>query len=263
MALRKRILGITGLIVIALILSLYFISHTIVLNSFSELEEQHVEQNVERARSAIQDDISDIDTMTYDWAAWDDTYTFIENKNEEYIKSNLVDETFTGSRLNLILYIDREGSIVYGKMYDLVNRMEVPIPESLKKMVKNPFFQHNRVDSSLKGIIILPEGPMLIASRPILTSDEKGPIRGSILMGRYLDDAEVEHLSEATHVPISIYRLNDPEKPQDFEDALSELCEQQIFVQSVNEKSVAGYTFLNDISGKPALIVKIEMPRDI
>ena len=37
----------------------------------------------------------------------------------------------------------------------------------------------------------------------------------------------------------------------------------EIFVQRLNERFITGYTILKDIYGKPVLLVKVDMPRDI
>src|SRR5438552_1909332 len=62
-------------------------------------------------------------------------------------------------------------------------------------------------------------GAMLIVSRPILTSDYTGPIRGTLIMGRYLDAAEVERLAQVTHLSLTIEAPGDPAAPSDLRAA--------------------------------------------
>jgi sensor domain CHASE-containing protein len=88
------------------------ISEIIFLESFTSLEEQDTLQNIERVRNALLAELKSFDNFIFDWAAWDDTYEFVQNGNQEYIESNLVDETFIGSEINLIMYIDESGEIV-------------------------------------------------------------------------------------------------------------------------------------------------------
>jgi sensor domain CHASE-containing protein len=101
MSLRKKTLIIIGSTIISLIVILYATSRIILLGSFVELEEQNTSRNVERALNALSNELSILDATNSDWALWDDTYTFIEDADEDYIQSNLVDGTFTGLRLNL------------------------------------------------------------------------------------------------------------------------------------------------------------------
>ncbi len=269
MKLRKRTLIAIGVTFACLVLMLYLVSRVILLGSFAELEEQYARRDVERVLSALSDELAALDTMVFDWAAWDDTYTFIEDANEEYIVSNLVDETFTSPRLNLMLFINSSGQIVFGKGFDLDNEEEISVPQSLQEhLTDDALLRHPDTESSIAGIVLLPEGPLLVASRPILTSEEEGPLRGTMIMGRYLDSAEVERLAEITHVSLSVRRSDDEQMPPDFQAARAAISpsfpqEASVFVQPLSAESVAGYALLNDIYGEPNLMLRVDMPREI
>ncbi len=269
MTIRKKTLIAIGATFASMVLVLYFVSRVILLGSFAELEEQYACRDVERAQSALFDELAALDTMVFDWAAWDDTYTFIKDANEEYIQSNLVDETFISIRLDLILFINSSGQIVFGKGFDLHNEEEIPIPQSLQEhLTDDGLLRHPDTDSSITGIVLLPEGPILVASRPILTSEEEGPIRGTMIMGRYLDSTEVERLAGITHVSLTLRRFDETQMPPDFQAARAALASSfpqavPVFVQPLSAESVAGYTLLKDIYGEPGLVLRVDMPRDI
>jgi len=266
MTLRKKVLIIIAATFLSLIVILYLASQIILLNSFNELEEQHTHQNVERALDALSHDFSSLEALAGDWAAWDDTYAFIEDANDEYVQSNLVYGTFTELRLNFMLFINSSGRTVFSKAFDLHNEEEIPIPESLQKHLSGNDFllTHPDTESSIAGIILLPEEPMLIASQPILPSEDEGPIRGTLIMGRYLDAVEIERLAEITHLSLIMHRFDDPQMPPDFQAAHSSLSEEApILARPLDEQSIAGYALLKDIYGKPSLVLRVDMPRDI
>lgn len=266
MKLRMKTLIIVGVMIVSMVAALYGVSQIILLNSFEELEEQYASENVERALAALSDELSVLDDTTYDWAAWDDTYNFIEDVNEYYIESNLVDETFTLLRLNIMLYVNSSDQIVFRKAFDLQKDEEIPVPESLLEHIQpgSLLLEHPDLESSVTGIVPLPEGPMLIASRPILTSEDEGPIRGTLIMGRYLDSEEVSRLAEVTHLSLTLWGLDGPGLPGDIESAKLSLSEDKpIHVQPIGRETVAGYALLEDVYGEPVLILKADMPRDI
>lgn len=266
MKLRKKAPIIIGVTFVVMIVFLYATSRIVLLGSFAELEKQNARQNVERALSALSEGLSALDAMAYDWAAWDDTYAFIEDPNDDYIESNLVDGTFTGLRLNFMLFINSSGQTVFSKGFDLHDEKEIPVPQSLQKDLSpnNSLRRHPDKESSIKGIVSLPEGPMLIASRPILTSEDEGPIRGALITGRYLDDAEIKRLAEITHLSLTVRRFDDSQMLPDFQAAVSSVPgETPILVRPLSEQSIAGYVLLKDIYGKPILILRADMPRDI
>jgi len=104
----------------------------------------------------------------------------------------------------------------------------------------------------------------MVASRPILTSEREGPIRGTLIMGRFLNSAEISRLGETTELTLSVHPPGDSNTPPIFKNALSSPpAEPPINVFPVNQDLVAGYTLINDIYGKPGLLLKVELPRSI
>ena len=200
MTLRRKILISAGLVFVSLIAILYFVTQSLLMHSFTNLEEKSAQDNVERAVNALNNDLQSLATVTSDWAAWDDTYAFIENANQDFAESNLGDSTFTTLRLNLVLFINSSGEIVYSKAFDLANKQETAVPQALPGYLNPGGLLATRLDpqSITRGIILLPEEPLLFASHPILTSDGKGPVRGTLILGRYLDDSEIGRLAEQT-----------------------------------------------------------------
>lgn len=269
MTLYKKTLFIVALTLVILIALLYGISQITIRIGFEQLEEDNTRQNVQRALSILSREISDLDSVTSDWASWDDTYNFIEDTNTDYIETNLVEGTFVALRLNLILYIDSSGNVGFSKAFDIQSKEEIPVPQSLLEYISPDglLLLHPPTENSVAGILSLPENPILIASRPILTSEEEGPIRGTLIMGRYLDDVEVQRLSKFTYLSLTIQSIEDLQMPSDFEAVYTSLYESPyespIVVRPLTAESVAGYALLKDIYGKPIMIMKVTIPRDI
>ncbi len=263
MKLRNKTLGFIGMILLCMIFVQYEVSQIILMGSFTRLEDQYIRNNVGTATNNLQDDINKLDDIVKDWATWDDTYSFIDQLNDNYKRSNVIDVTFKNLKINLMLFVNSNGRIVYGKAFDdKGNEKSVPL-ELTKLSVNDPFIKHNDTESFVSGIIMLSVGPMLVASRPILTSESKGPIRGTLVMGRFLDQAEIERLSGITHRPLSIYRFDDIAMPSDFSEArISLLKNMTLFVKPLNGESIAGYKILNDIYGNPAIILRVDSSRE-
>ena len=157
------------------------------MKSFQEVENQNAQQMVGRADKALNDDVQSLNTLNHDWAAWDDTYNFVQNPTEyqSYINDNPTDETFASAKLNFICIINNSDQLVFGKGFDLATNTDMPVPESLdQQILGSTLSHHDSVNDSVSGIILLPEGPLLISSEPILTSQGQGPIAGTIIMAR-------------------------------------------------------------------------------
>lgn len=266
MSLRQKTLLIVGATLIGLLVTLYVSSRAILLEGFVRLENQQARRDTERALAALLDDLNGLEMTAGDWAAWDDTYAFIQDHNEAYVRSNLVDGTFVQNRLNLLLLVDSSGKMVFGRGFDLTSEEEEPVPEALRE--GSPAYEaivhHTDPASSITGTLLLPTGPVLIASHPILTSHYEGPIRGALVMGRRLDAAEVERLARLTRLSLSLHPFDDPAPAADLESARALLSgPQTVAVRPLSDTLVAGYALVPGVNAKPALILRATMPREV
>jgi signal transduction histidine kinase len=266
MTLRTKTLGIVGATLVALLVVLYFISATIFLDGFARVEETTTRRNVQRALDAYTDEIAKLNTYAGDWATWDDSYAFIEDGNETFRTTNLNDVAMARLNLNLFVYVHTSGRIVFGAGYDPQVGQGMPMPESFRvHLVPNALLlQHPDIHLGQTGLVILPEGPLLLASRPILTSEGAGPSRGTMIMGRYLDAALIEQLGQRTHVGLNIQSFDAPQLSADFAAARALLLVgEPSVVQPLNDDTVAGYTLVRDIYDQPALLMRVTLPREI
>ncbi len=298
MTLRQRTLLIVGVTLLCLLITLYLSLSTIWLDGFAKIELQQTHQNVERVTEAIANNLNELNSTAGDWATWDETYAFVKDGNERYIQENLADATLANLRLNVMLFANTAGRIIYSKSWDLEQKIAAPVCDRLKQyLATNPrLLQHEVAGSSHTGIVLLPEGSLLVASRPILKSNRTGSLRGSVILARFLDAAEVQRLSELTRLPLTVYPFQNGELPEDFQTVRRELGkevsdsrekekgkrekddespsperskffqpreQQPIIVRPLSAERIAGYTLLRDIEGQPGLLLRVDTPRDI
>ena len=266
MILSKKTLLFVSLAFTSLFGAIYATSSTILLNSLKKAEEQDTRQTVERVLSVFAHTQQDFGSRYADWAAWDDSYKFVQDGNKNFIKSNLAPEVLSTAKVNLLLFVNTSGRIVFGTGFDLKTEKNIPIPEAIKKHLSpnDLLVQHPTAKSIVNGIFLLPSSPILIASQPIVTSQGKGPIRGTLICGRYLDADSINKVAQTTLSSITMYGINDPKMPADFQAVRSSISKHSaILVRPLSEKTIAGYTLLNDIYGKPAVLLRVDLPREI
>ncbi|MEP0857683.1 adenylate/guanylate cyclase domain-containing protein [Trichocoleus sp. DQ-U1] len=269
MKLREKTLLTIGVTVVSLIGVLYVTSSTILLRGFAKLHEREAYRNVQRVQDAFSNYLSEFSVLNDQWAMWDDTYNFIKDGNRRYIDRNLNDISLRSLRSDLILFINSSGQLVFSQSFNLKQRKAIPTPKGIQAyLAANTSLLKNseRLDHYV-GIVLLPQGPMAIAARPILTSEGKGPSRGTLILGRYLNTEKIKALSELTHLPISMYLASDPQLPPDFKSvrpALSKMPDKSssILVRSLSNSGMVGYTLLRDIDGKPVMLVRVDMPKE-
>jgi len=266
MTLRAKTLLIIGGTLAALILLLSLLSSRILADGFAGVERREAVENVQRVVDAYLDEVQKLDFTVVDWAEWDASYTYVADGNAAFQRENLGQDAIDRLRLDLLVYADLSGKIVFGTGFDPDASQPRPLPADLPPLLApgGTLAAAATTKGGRNGIVMLRDGPAMVAARPILTSQAQGPSRGSLLMGRYLDAEMVKRLGERTHFALEVYRLDGAALPADVSAIRGRLGpEHPIEVQPLDGRMLAGYALLQDVAGAPALIVRVDLPRPV
>ncbi len=260
----------TALIFISLLIALMVLvsvfSSMVILSSYSNLEQQYTLQDLQQSVTKVDDESNTLSAIVSDWGPWDDAYNFVQGKKPDFIQTNLAPDTFNNLRLNVVIFTNRKGEVVYSGGYNSTSGTIVPVPQELLNQLdpENPLMDMSDPRSVTKGIVLLSDHPMIIASRPIVRTDFSGVPQGVVIMGRSLDSSEVQRLAQLTRPSLVFYRLDDPGLPATVLQNIREKNPSDgSIVQPLNRSTIAGYALLKDIYGKDALILSINEPRSI
>ncbi len=265
MSLHRKAQLLVVITLAALLVIMYVILQAILLHSYTQLEQQSVENNVERLLNRINDDLSILSSQTADYAFWDSTYAFVQEYDNDYALE-MTPETLANLSLNLTLWMNIEGKIVFHKTIDLASLRDTPLPTGLVDYLAagSPLLRQPADKTGVQGIMMLADRPLMFAVQPILTSAQTGPAVGTLIFGRWMDAAYIQQILTALRQDVTLYRVNDPLLPDDARSALALLNgETTIITRPVDEQRIQGYTLLHDLNGSPALLLRLNMPRAI
>ena len=260
-SIRTRFIGIMAVMLILTTGMVYLILHTVMQDKINILEDKYIIENVERTKKEIFKEIEVLDTIVMDWAVWDNSYQFMIDKNPEYIKANLSEDTLNNLKVNIMLFIDNKGNLVHGEGYDLQKKESVPIDEALLKYIKDhSLLQNNDVKYRKSGIVTLNGKDLILLSIcPILTSAGEGPINGYIVLGANFTEKKIADIGEELSSEIKLTFLKDFE----YDQKIFDLKDDKIQIDAVSDQKIIGRAFLDDIDGKHLLLLSIEKNRDI
>lgn len=257
---------LTTTVMVLLIGVNHSIQYLVVIPSFDRLERESAQRNAERCVDAIHSDLEHLSSQTNDWAAWDDAYEFVVGQNPRFEQTTLKDESLGSASVNLIGFLATDGKLIWGKVLNLDTLKPVEVPEVWEELAEpeGPFLHFKDVDDAKDGVLLTSQGPMLLSVRPIITSERKGPIRGSLVMGRFLDDRKIRELGERAHVNLEGWSMRQPDVPREAREILPRLFKEgkPTFGQS-DERELHAYTKMNDFYGNPAVILRINMLRNV
>lgn len=266
MNLYRKTLFIVALTIICLNAFLYSISY-VLIKKYDSIEEQINRQNIERVFHIFDNRLSTLETLAQEWSAWDETYRFMKKENPLFIEKNIFDVSYENMDINFMLFYDKYGKLVSGQGYDWVAQKKLTISNKLKNL-KNMGIEideaiNDKKTKGVKGIVRLQGGLLMVAAQPILKNNYEGLPTGTFVAGRYLDDIEIQELSETIGFPLKIIELEDLDS-KDFENLNEHLSEEKpIYFEYTNKEEVEGYGLVSDTQGRPAFIFHINTPRTI
>ena len=258
---RARIIGIMAIMLLLTGAMIYIILNNVMLDKINLLENKYTVENVEHAKDEIKKEIDLLNTIIVDWAVWDNSYQFMIDRNFQYIDSNISDDTLNNLKVNLMIFIDNEGEIVYSQGYDLGEKQTIPIDYKLfdyldiKNLVKN-----NDIHYRKSGMITLNgKDFILISICPILKSNGEGPINGYMILGANFTKEKIFEIEQELNSSVKIEYLNE----FDFDRKYFDLKKNNTSVHILNKEKIIGNSFIENIDGKPSFLLSIEKDRDI
>jgi len=244
----------------------FWVEQFTMMPSFIALQNAEATEDIHRCIRALKSQVDPLSTMAKDWSAWDDTYAFVVDRNAAYLESTLPPDSFVSGNFNLLYIFDKSGQLVWGESRDSSTGELIHIPEFHQSTFIEHYglLAHDSIDSSRDGVLLTEKGPLLTSSKPISTSEDTGPIRGTLVMGRLLDQATLDRLCLDLSVPFTVEALRTGPMTGQNERILQQLAQAGSYViEEGRQGKLHGYGIVRDMKGEPALLVKAQVPASI
>lgn len=254
-----------GALVLGLIIVLGYISRELVLTRFASLEKDDAEIQVRRVVNEIANSTERLKSFLADWASWDDSYQFLADSNPSYVSHNLMAETFAEQKLQLLAFFDTKGRLVYQQFFDLgLSQKTAPNPEIIRSVqAAQSLFDHLGGLEVHAGIIMTDSAPLLVVSAPVVPSLRDQPSNGTIVAGRFLDQAEIERISSVTGLQVTLIPDSDTPPVEAGNRAPLAGIGQSIRLTIINRGSLIAATRLTDMSGRPVARIEVSLARTV
>jgi diguanylate cyclase (GGDEF)-like protein len=270
-ALRRMLSTLRGktllVIIITIMILLIVINiplRAVVFHQVWLVETTDMQTNLERIDGALQDNLTALNRTAGDYATWDESYQFVVDQNPQYLEQDANDTVFTVNQLNLMMIVDNDGAVVLAKAFDRQTQTEVAVPPEFYSTALPILSHHLSTTSVISGVIAFGDYPLLVASRPIIKSDASGPIRGTLLMGRTLDDELIGQLSASTRLALMLHRRDNPADADEWRRVLGQSgAASAPLVSPRDDTLLDGYQILRDLQGHPLAIVHVTTGRTI
>jgi len=165
-----------------------------------------------------------------------------------------------------MLFFGPQGNLVWGSINDPKDSRPIPLGKNLAPWVTSthPLVSPPSTHMEVRGLIRIPAGIMLVTAFPVLRSDESGPAVGSVVVGRFLTPALSTELGQAASTKASFYALTGSALPAPEKRAVAALsASSQATLYEQTDKLTYARTLLNDVTGKPVVLLEVHTPRVI
>ncbi|MCX8065333.1 MAG: ATP-binding protein [Candidatus Hydrogenedentes bacterium] len=262
MKLTAKITLIFFLFWLFLLVSSYLTYDRVVKPAIYDFEKSSAKEKLERFSRTLKNEMGFFHKFCADYARWDDTYEYMKDKNEEYIKSNFSKEAFTENQFNLAIIVNNEGKVLFGKWLDLETGESKNLPMELSTplwALTHPLLRFPDVKEGKVGFWKTTYGILLISSHKILPSKGEGAPAGTLIFGRLITPQFWDKISD--HTLLNLDLIDYLEKSKYIKDNPKD-DEFPIFIYA-NNSEINVYQIIYDLYNKPLLIVKIVHPLNV
>ncbi len=201
-----------GLTIVTMLL--WGIDSRIIQPAFLTLERQQAIEDSEHVKLELAHELSSLSSIASAWANWDDVYRFAEQRNHDFVASNYPNPALLSknSRVDLFVIFNRDGdNLLHGNYHaDLDRQLPFTTFFAGKLPLLSALASIFSAEKGREGLLPTNQGILLLVARPILTTQEQGPSRGVLIMGRFLTQATRTALAERVGVHFVLLRNDEP-----------------------------------------------------
>ncbi len=260
MGLRLKTASTISAIFLAVIGATYLLFSMSLLSEFRTLEQARTLKNLERVSQAIDAVKADLGNRALDWGHWDESLSFVQGSNPQYVESNLNYEALVPFELKHVIFLNRAGSIVYGAPVSAggdVTQLHPSILAALLGNEKISAFLAQPSEAALTGLLVLDGQPTFVAVSSITDSKMQRAPEGFVIFTRELSEQLQKRIASQTLLPLS-FRARHAEDPFPYGDASAGS-------QAVSEQpdTITGLGAIRDLAGNHIVTAQFSQPRDI
>lgn len=257
MTLRKKSFLIVAGTALALLVSLYAAGRRIILDTALELERETLSLDLVRVAGALDAQADRLWRMAGDWATWDDTYAFVQDRNEAYARANLTDQALGNLDVAGVIFLDTAGKRVAEKFNAALGEAEDRLMRDLSAfLAANPVIVTGR-PAGVRGILPLGDRTLLLAARPIVHSDQSGPLRGTLVFAQPLEVGQVARATRVAFLDAALRPIDDRRVPQALREPPAPGDLPPMAVVPYSFRRVGGFVAVEALGGNSSLALEL------
>lgn len=230
---------------------------------FARVDEAQATAQLQQFRAALDRELQRLTAIGKAFAYWDDMVAYVANPDPAFVETNFAVAAMESSRFQLACMVDLDGRILSVRMLDpSAHDLGAPPAALAGTKVTDGFTALLRLPSVLSeqvGLVRTEKGILLAVAVPVLTSKLEGPARGTLILGRLLEEDLLSTFEQETGSRSVV-------TPTASRDALPgevpvAVGNEPGFVRLTNDDELVARVVLDDITGAPVASMAVAMQR--
>ena len=210
------------------------VTYFMVLGSVQKIETQNAAVILGGVNYILKSQADALLSSNRDWSNWDSTYLYVRGENPDFDGNDFSFESLQNLDINLFLVLDKDGE----SFFISTNIDGEWTNAAVKQILSSNEFKPINESWEKKGYTSIAGKTILLAANPILTSNSAGPIEGTLIWGRIMDDKRVSALVPFVGTNIKLSTKLDG---QSSEQSIDKLNETQLVGKMVIESDLTGF----------------------
>src|SRR5262245_18558686 len=257
---HTRSLGREGLAVYLaaalVVLGTWAASSYLILGKFENIEQNDVARSIEVMRKAVLAKNTEIETVSRDFARWDDMYAYTSSLDPNFEYQNFSEAGLDEMNVDLVWLLDPKEKIISSFENDTDDtRYLHPASDSVTAEIQRltPMVRAVLDQEGTLRLVQINGVTHVIAAHTILHSDRSGPAAGTLVFARRIGAPEIASVGADTQLNVHFALLDDRAVASEKDALLAEPDGRRIVRRS--DTAIEGQLRLDSIDSRPLAVM--------
>jgi diguanylate cyclase (GGDEF)-like protein/PAS domain S-box-containing protein len=239
-------------------------SRYLILRKFENIEQNDVSRSIEVMRKALVTKNTEIETVSRDFARWDDMYSYTKSLDSNFEYQNFSEAGLDEMNVDLVWLLDPKETLISSFENDTDDaRYRHPASDAVvAELHRLTPIVHSVLDQEGTLRLVQINGvPHVIAAHTVLHSDRSGPAAGTLVFARRIAAPEIASIGADTQLNVQFAMLEDRSVAAEKAELLEAPDGRRIVRRSDNV--IEGQLRLDSIDNRPLAVLATTLPRSV
>ena len=239
-------------------------SRYLILRKFENIEQNEVSRSIEVMRKALVTKNTEIETVSRDFARWDDMYSYVKTLDPNFEYQNFSEAGLDEMNVDLVWLLDTKEKLLSSFENDTddtryLHPASDPVIAEIARLT--PVVRTVLDQEGTLRMVLINGIPHVIAAHTVLRSDRSGPAGGTLVFARKIAAPEIASIGADTQLNVHFALLDDRSVAAEKADLLIAADGRRIVRRSDNV--IEGQLRIDSIDNHPVAVIYTTMPRSV